>query len=53
MNVGIREELRVRYGGDEVLSVGFFEFVKVVEYMKCLVCFLRYDESDELVFVSN
>lgn len=53
MNAGIREESRVRYGGDEVSSAGLFEPAKVVEYMKRLACFPRYDESDELVFVSN
>ncbi|CAF1877799.1 BnaC02g03440D [Brassica napus] len=54
MNAGIREESRVRYGGDEASSAGLFEPAKLVEYMKRLACCPRYDESDDkLVFVSN
>ncbi|CAN6846844.1 unnamed protein product, partial [Brassica oleracea] len=54
MNAGIREESRVRYGGDEASSAGLFEPAKLVEYMKRLACCPRYDESDDkLLFVSN
>ncbi|KAF2600118.1 hypothetical protein F2Q68_00007013 [Brassica cretica] len=54
MNAGIREESRVRYGGDEASSAGLFEPAKLVEYMKRLACCPRHDESDDkLVFVSN
>ncbi|CAH8371123.1 unnamed protein product [Eruca vesicaria subsp. sativa] len=53
VNPGVREESRVRYGGDKVSDAVFFEPVKLVEYMKRLACFPRYDESDKLLFVSN
>ncbi|KAL0728707.1 hypothetical protein Bca4012_024800 [Brassica carinata] len=53
MNPGIREESLVRYGGDKVSDAVFFEPVKLVEYVKRLACFPRYDESDKLMFVNK
>lgn len=53
MNPGVREESRVRHGGDKVSDAVFFEPAKLVEYMKRLACSPWYDESDKLVFVSK
>ncbi|KAF8045535.1 hypothetical protein N665_4745s0003, partial [Sinapis alba] len=53
MNPGIREDSRVRYGGDKVSNAVLFEPAKLVEYMKRLACCPRYDESDKMLFVSK
>ncbi|VVB13002.1 unnamed protein product [Arabis nemorensis] len=52
-NVGIREDSRVRYGGDKLSNAVFFEPAKLVEYMKDLACFPSYDASDKMQFVIN
>ncbi|KAJ0234900.1 Tudor/PWWP/MBT superfamily protein [Hirschfeldia incana] len=53
VNPGVREESRVRYGGDKASSAVFFEPEELVEYVKSLACVPWYEESDKLVFVSK
>lgn len=53
MNPGVREESRVRYGGDKASDAVSFEPGKLVEYVKGLACCPRYDESDSLMFASK
>lgn len=53
MNTGIREDSRLRYGGDKLSNAVFFEPAKLVEFMKHLACFPSYDATDKLQFVNN
>ncbi|XP_010490766.1 PREDICTED: uncharacterized protein LOC104768466 [Camelina sativa] len=53
VSAGIREESRVRYGGDKLSNADSFEPVKLVEYVRRLACFPDYDATEELKFVIN
>ncbi|WZZ42138.1 hypothetical protein YC2023_038397 [Brassica napus] len=53
INPGVREESSRVQGGDKVSSAVFFEPGSLVEYVKGLACYPRYDASDELMFVSQ
>ncbi|EOA20002.1 hypothetical protein CARUB_v10000267mg [Capsella rubella] len=52
-SAGIREESRVRYGGDKLSNAISFEPAKLVEYMRRLACFPDYDATEKLQFVIN
>ncbi|XP_010452156.1 PREDICTED: uncharacterized protein LOC104734309 [Camelina sativa] len=53
VSAGIREESRVRYGGDKLSNAISFKPVKLVESIRRLACFPDYDATEELQFVIN
>ncbi|CAH8269846.1 unnamed protein product [Arabidopsis lyrata] len=53
INAGIREDSRVRYGGDKLSDAISFEPAKLMDYMKRLACFPSYDATAKLQFVIN
>ncbi|KAL1200115.1 PWWP domain-containing protein 5 [Cardamine amara subsp. amara] len=50
---GIREDSRLRYGGDMLSDAMSFKPAKLVAYMKDLACFPSYDATEKLQFVTN
>ncbi|XP_010423790.1 PREDICTED: uncharacterized protein LOC104708846 isoform X2 [Camelina sativa] len=53
VSAGIREESRVRYGGDKLSNADSFEPVKLVESIRRLACSPGYDATEELKLVIN
>lgn len=53
INTGIREDSRLRYGGDKLSNAISFEPTKLVQYMRHLACFPDYDATEKLQFVIN